>query len=166
VEATMALSDILQLTPVIVGSLLIAALGVGFFVKGATWEWLAALFLGAALCGSSVFASLSWDKTSGKIETIAGATKASADVAKQNSDDIATLKDSIKAINTRIDALASLAQASRPDAGPALGKWQSTLDELQKSGAAADQGIGNLEKSQQLKQPLLNTLQIQLDKIK
>jgi hypothetical protein len=163
--AGLDLSNFLVLVPVIVGSALIVALGVGFFTRGPSWTWFAALFIGAGLCGSSVFASLSWNTTSGKIETIAGISKESGDLAKKNSEDIAIINESLKAVNSRVDALAQLVAQNKPAGGPGVGEWQSTLDSLTKGGEAAQVGIGKLDKSTEDKQSIVKRLQLQLDKM-
>jgi hypothetical protein len=97
---------ILGLTPVFIGALLLIFACIAIFRNQVTLPLLGAIAFATALCGSAVFASISWGKDEGKIETIAGALSKAGSAVDENKKAIQEVRDALDILKNQVNEIA------------------------------------------------------------
>jgi len=115
-------TTIMQLVPVLTGAAICLVLGFSLFKGSQHAVVTASVFVfGAALCGSAVFSSISWEKDKGQIKTVVGAASDLAEISRRNADAIDALKLAITKIEERISlALAPTLSGTTPTLGTSV----------------------------------------------
>ncbi|WP_283194205.1 hypothetical protein [Rhizobium sp. AN80A] len=115
-------SYLIGLTPIIIGAVILIACCIAVLRNQTTAALLGVVAFGTALCGSAVFANISWGKEEGKIETIAGALALASGASDKNRTAINGLKEALVTLRTQVDRIIAAQAASSAATGPASPK--------------------------------------------
>lgn len=112
-------SYVIGLTPIFIGAVILITCCIALLLNPPNFALLGVVAFGAALCGSAVFANISWGKEEGKIETIAGALALASGASNENRNAINSLKEALVTLRAQVDRIIAAQAASPTTGGPA-----------------------------------------------
>lgn len=113
--------------PVAAGALLLASACIAILRNQATLTLVAIVAFGTALCGSAVFASISWKASEGKIETLAGALSGAVGTAERNNQSIENIRSALVALKQQVDQIVPAPAKVDPNGNPTLESKDSLI---------------------------------------